>query len=176
MYKIKKMKLLNVLSLVVFSIISQNIYSQETESTEYPSDYGTYTIPLWSKAVLELKEMDNKKFEYRILCLENYENYYSFNKPTDLFANQPLKNTVEIFFVGAYYNEGNDDKDYRTVLILRNNLEKPINYNADIKYYYNEDFENTSIVGAFPNVKTTEIWQHKIDLIALYDFRVLKRL
>ena len=74
------------------------------------------------------------------------------------------------FFYGAYYNDGSKDSDWKTVLILRNNFKKHINYKADIKYCFNEGFENTSIVGAYPGTNTTEIWSHKIDYITLYDF------
>ncbi|NER11808.1 hypothetical protein GWK09_14875 [Muriicola jejuensis] len=158
--------------LIVLSAISQSLFSQTSEQ-DLPSEFGIYTIPLWSKAVLELKSVDSTQFEYRILSLERYDEYYSFNDPQDLFDKQPQENTIEIYFVGAYFNEGKEDSDYKTTLVLRNNLKTPVNYSADIKYYFKEEFENTSIVGAFPNAKTIEMWHRKIDLIALYDFRIL---
>ncbi len=168
------MKTIKILIFLIFTIIAQNVHSQENEVQECPSEFGTYTIPLWSKVVLELRELDENKFEYRILSLEQYEEYYTFDNSSDLFNDKPVKNTIELFFVGAYYNEGKEDNDYKTVLLLRSNMSKPIDYDADIKYYYNEEFENTSIVGTYPGVKNTEIWQHKIDFIALYNFEVLK--
>jgi hypothetical protein len=168
------MKVLKYLIFLVTINLVPNLYSQEITEEQFPTDFGTYSIPLGSKVVLELKELDENNYEYRILSLEAYEGYYSFDNPPELFNNENLENTVELFFVGAYYNEGKEDGDYKTVLILRNNLSNPIKYDADIKYYYSEEFEKTSIVGAFPSVKTTEIWQHKIDLIALYNFSKYK--
>lgn len=159
---------------LAFILSNQSVCSQETESGKFPSDYGKYSFPLWSKITLELKEIDGDKYEYRILSFEPCEEYYSFDESKNLFSEEPLENTVEIFFVGGYYNEGKEDKDYVTLLNIRNNLKKPVTYKADIKYYFNDEFENTSIVGAFPGVDTKEIWQHKIDYIALYDFEILK--
>ncbi len=159
--------------IIVLFTISQSLFSQMSDK-DLPSDYGTFAIPLWSKAVLELKSVDSTNFVYRILSLDRYEEYYSFNKRPDLFSEHPKENTVEIFFVGAYFNEGKEDSDYKTTLVLRNNLKTPIIYSADIQYYHKDEFENTSIVGAFPNAKTIEMWQHKIDQIALYDFKILE--
>lgn len=75
--------------------------------------------------------------------------------------------------MGAFYNEGKEDKDWKTVLKVRNNLKNPIKYKADIKYYYSDKFENTSITGAFPKAITNEIWGNKIDFIIVYDFEKL---
>lgn len=163
--------------LILLILINQNIYSQEIEKNtqELPTEYGVYNIPLWTKLTLELKETTKGKYEYRIIDSETYDELYSFEKGKKVFSNNPQKNTVEILFVGAYYNQGKEDKDYKTLLKVRNNLKVPLNYKADIKYYFNEEFENTSVVGAFPDTDTQEIWQHKIDLIALYDFEVLKK-
>lgn len=156
--------------IVLFSI-SQCAFSQPSDQ-DLPSDYGIFAIPLWSKTVIELKSVDSTKFEYRILSLDRYEEFYSFDKSPDWFSENPKENTIEIFFVGAYFNEGEEDSDYKTTLVLRNNLKTPIIYSADIKYYHKDEFENTSIVSAFPNSKTIEMWHHKIDEIALYDFQI----
>ncbi len=165
-----------ILFLILLIFINQNISSQETENNnqELPTEYGVYTIPLWTKLTLELKETSKDKFEYRIISSETYDKMYSFEKREKVFADNPKENTIDILFVGAFYNEGKEDSDYKTLLKIRNNLKVPVRYEADIKYYFKEDFENTSIVGAFPGTDTQEIWAHKIDFIALYDFEVLK--
>lgn len=146
-------------------------FSQET--SEYPSEYGEFEFSLWSKIVLEIKEVDNKKLEYRILSYDEYTTPYSFENREDLFSLRPKENTIEIYFIGAFYNDGNDDSDWKTVLKIKNNLKKPIKYKADIVYYFNNEFENTSVVGAFPGTETSEIWAHKIDDIILYDFEYM---
>ncbi len=151
------------------------MYSQETLEIDQklPTEFGIYTIPLWTKLTLELKETTKDNFEYRIISSENYDDLYSFEKREKVFSDNPKENTIDVLFVGAYYNEGKDDKDYKTLLKIRNNLKVPLMYKADIKYYFNEDFENTSIVGAYPGSDTQEIWAHKIDLITLYNFTKL---
>jgi hypothetical protein len=168
------MKKIILIFLLIF--INQNVFSQETENInqELPTEYGVFTIPLWTKLTIELKETSKDKFEYRIISSETYDEMYSFEKREKVFSENPIENTIDILFVGAYYNEGKEDKDYKTLLKIRNNLKVPVMYKADIKYYFKEEFENTSIVGAFPGTDTQEIWAHKIDLIALYDFEVLK--
>lgn len=163
---------------IMLLVAVQNTHSQEDKDQEevftFPSEYGDFTLPLWSKVVLELKETENEKYVYRILNLESYDKFYSFKESPNLFEKNPKENTVELYFIGAFYNDGENDKDYKTILKIRNNLKKDITYKADIKYYYKDDFENTSIVGAYSGVSTTEIWHNKIDFIALYDFKVNK--
>lgn len=138
---------------------------------ELPTGFEkSFTFPLGSKILIELKENIKGIYDYKVLSIEALENYYSIDENKNLFDSDPKENTVELFFMGAYYNDGSKDSDWKTVLILRNNFKKHINYKADIKYYFKEGFENTSIVGAYPGTNTTEIWSHKIDYITLYDF------
>ena len=161
-------------SAVFFSI---NVFAQNNLNipSKFPTEFGKkYTFPLGSKITLELKEISENKYEYRVLSVEKIKEFYAMDSSESLFLKELKKNTVELFFMGAFYNSGKEDKDWKSVLILRNNLSKTIKYKADIKYYYNENFENTSILDAFPNTKTTEIWAQKIDFITLYDFKILK--
>jgi hypothetical protein len=59
----------------------------------------------------------------------------------------------------------------QTIMTLRNNTEKSLNYSADIVPYGKQEFENTSVTPLFPNVVNTEIWPYFIPVIALYDFK-----
>ncbi|MFV0390786.1 MAG: hypothetical protein ACK5KP_02705 [Paludibacteraceae bacterium] len=167
----------NLIWTLLIGLFSINIQAQESLNIpeKFPTKFqNSFTFPLGSKIMLELKEKKNGKYEYRVLSIEKIEGYYSFEANENLFEENPKENTVEIYFMGAFYNEGNEDKDWKSLLMMRNNLKEPINYKADIKYYFKDEFENTSIVGAFPNAKTNEIWAHKIDFITLYDFEKLK--
>ncbi|WP_080780500.1 hypothetical protein [Chryseobacterium phocaeense] len=165
-------KLLLIFTILIFGskLISQKI----NIPTKFPTDYGVFTFSIGSKVTLELKELKEGKYQYRVLNIEPYEEYYSLEKSKKLFSENPKDNTVEIFFMGAYYNDGKEDKDWKTLLHLRNNLKTPLDYKANIKYYFKDEFENTSINGAFPNASSNEIWAHKIDYITLYDFELLK--
>jgi len=163
--------------LITLIFVSMKIFSQEriTVPVKFPTEYGKFTFELGSKIVIELKDLGNDKYDYRVLSIEPFDGYYSMDKREKLFSAEIKANTVELFFMGAFYNEGKDDKDWKTLLNLRNNLDIPITFKADIKYYYSDIFENTSIAGAFPNASGNEIWAHKIDYITLYDFEKIKR-
>jgi hypothetical protein len=159
----------------LLTCISFAIYAQQPNiPKKFPTAFGSFTFPLGSKILLELRPLDSIKFEYRVLSIEHIEDIYSFKKNEDLFSTIKQENTIELYFMPAYYNEGQEDKDYKTLLMLRNNLDMRVNYKADIKYYYADKFENTSIVGASPGSKTQEIWPRKIDLITLYNFEKSK--
>ena len=168
-------KILSVTSTLLL-FLSLNLYAQNKLNipAKFPTEYGTFTFPIGSKILLELKETENSKFEYKVISIEPIAEFYSFKKDENLFSKDPKKGTVEIYFMGAYYNEGKEDKDFKTLLMLRNNLGIPINHKADIKYYFTEKFENTSIDSAFPGTKTEEIWPRKVDYITLYNFEKLK--
>jgi len=155
----------------LLTVLSFSVYAQQPViPKKFPTAYGEFTFPLGSKILLELKAVDSVKFEYRVLSIEPIEELYSFNKNEDLFSKTKQENTIELFFMPAYRNEGKEDKDYKTLLMLRNNLVMRLNYKADIKYYYTDKFQNTSIIGTSPGGRTQEIWPQKIDLITLYNF------
>jgi hypothetical protein len=42
------------------------------------------------------------------------------------------------FFSGAYYNEGKEDKDWKSLLSLKSNVKTSLIYKADIKYYFKD--------------------------------------
>jgi hypothetical protein len=167
------------LKLVVFFayisiLMSHTGHAQSTPDIprKFPTDYGTFTFALGSKILIALKEIDSSKFEYKVLSIEPIEDIYSFKKGEDLFSKNPKENTIEIFFMPAFYNEGKEDRDYKTLLMLRNNVKgkERINYKADIKYYNTDQFKNTSIIGVSPGSIAKEIWPQKIDYITLYNF------
>src|SRR5262245_15374542 len=92
-------------------VLNSTVLSQTSPvvPTKFPTDFGTFTFPIGSKIIIELKEMDSARFEYRVLSIEKIEEFYSFRKGEDLFAKNRVENTVELFFMGAYYNEGKED-------------------------------------------------------------------
>jgi len=167
----------NILLILLMNFVGLNIQAQQKLNIpiKFPTTFeSNFTFPIGSKILLELKEIKNGKYEYRVIYVEKIDGYYAFEENKNLFVESPKENTVEIYFMGAYYNDGKEDKDWKSLLMMRNNMKSPINYKADIKYYFKEDFENTSIVGAFPGAEANEIWAHKIDFITLYNFEKLK--
>ena len=55
-------------------------------------------------------------------------------------------------------------------MILKNGCEGIINYKAGIMLKNKKDFESTSVLPLFPNVLSTEMWPHFIEMIRLYRF------
>lgn len=159
---------------ILILIMSNCLETSAQKTDDYPSEYGEFEFSLWSKIVLEINETENDKLEYRILSYDEYKTPFSFENRTDLFSLKPKDNTIEIFFIGAFYNDGSDDSDWKTILKIKNNLKKPITYKAEIMYFFNDKFEETSVVGAFPGTETTEVWAHKINDIFLFDFEYMK--
>lgn len=162
--------------LIIVWIFTGKLFSQKNLNipAQFPTEYGTFTFPLGSKIMLELKENGNV-YKYRVLSMEQYKEYYPLSKEKNIFSKVVKENTIEIFFTGAYYNEGKEDKDWKSLLLLKSNVKSPLLYKADIKYYFKDGFENTSISDLFPNVETSEICAHKIDFITLYDFEKIKK-
>jgi hypothetical protein len=99
-----------------FLFISSFAQSYVSESTKTPTEYGEFIFPLWSKIELELKETTNGKYEYRTLSIEPFTEMYSMDKNENLYTKNPKPNTIEIIFTGAFYNDGKEDKDYKSLL------------------------------------------------------------
>lgn len=162
--------------LLILSLNSQIYGQNRVVPTKFPTEFAeNFKITLGSKVLLQLLEKTNGKYDYKILSIEPIDGYYSFKKNEELFAKEPQKNTIEIFFLGAFYNEGKSDKDFKSLLMLRSNLDSPLNYKADIKYYYKNEFESTSVFEAFPGTRMDEIWAIKIEFLTLHNFELLKK-
>lgn len=168
-----KKLLWSILLLITFC---NTLFSQEIINTnaKTPTEFGEYIIPLWSKVSIELKQKKKNKYEYRIIKIEHYDQMYSFEKNEKLLSENIDDNIIEIYFIGAYYNEGKEDSDYKSLLMMKSGVNIPITFKADIKYYFQDNYENTSITATFPGAIKHEIWAHKIDFIKLYDFENLK--
>lgn len=60
-----------LLLLFIILIFNGTLISQEKLNipTKFPTDYGIFTFPLGSKVTLELKELKDNKYEYRVLSI-----------------------------------------------------------------------------------------------------------
>ena len=126
-----------ILLLILVLIFTGKIFSQKSLNipVQFPTPYGSFTFPLGSKIILELKE-NGTIYEYRVLSMEHYREYYPLSKEKNIFSKEIKENTIEIFFTGAYYNEGKEDKEWKSLLLLKSNVKFPLLYKADIKYYF----------------------------------------
>ena len=76
----------NVFLLFAITMFCSKLTSQEKINipTKFPTDYGIFTFPLGSRITIELKE-NGDKYEYRVLNIEPYKEYYSFNKEKNIY-------------------------------------------------------------------------------------------
>lgn len=66
------------------------------------------------------------------------------------------------------------EKNMKILLLLKNYSKIPLDYTSEIQQEENGEFQNTSNVGAYPNVKTMEMWPYMIYSIGLREFRKSK--
>ncbi|MBN2518884.1 MAG: hypothetical protein JXB17_00125 [Bacteroidales bacterium] len=131
----------------------------------------TYSFFLGSKFSLELYPKDSINFDYRIINYEPFEEIIELFEADSIFSDTIINGSIEFIFCIGKTGTGEKDADYKTVLKIRNNTEYPLKYFADIKIWNTDSFTNTNVVDLLPNVKTTEFWPYKIDLIGLYGFK-----
>lgn len=126
---------------------------------------------LGSKFTLKLVENKSGTYDYKVVKYSEFTDIFKIFDTEKLFEENPEKETIEVIFGIGYYKEGKEDKDYQTVMLLRNNYSFPLQYDADIKIWDKQDFEKTSVLPLSPGARSTELWPYKIDYIALINFR-----
>ncbi|WP_419869840.1 hypothetical protein [Chryseobacterium sp. CT-SW4] len=125
---------------------------------------------LGSKFSLKLVKNQKGSFDYKIIRYEDFEKTFKLFETEKLFAKNPEKETIEVIFGIGYSRDGKEEKDYKTVMLLRNNYDFPLQYDADIKIWNKDDFEKTTVTPLYPGTRHTEFWPYKIDYIALINF------
>ena len=144
-----------------FSLIS---FAQENKVD------STLAFPIGSKFILSMETKDNINYTYKVKNFEIYQNIVTYFKTEKLFAEKPEENTIEIIFCYGKPFDNSTEKDYKTVLLLRNNTKVALSYNALIKLPDKEDFTNTSTLPIVPKARGTEIWPYPIEAIGLINF------
>ena len=128
---------------------------------------------LGSKFILKLIKTDSSVYDYKVIKYELLTENIRLSGSEKYFELKPEKETIEIIFAVGYNNEGKDEKDFKTVLLLRNNYANTITYNAEIKIWNKENFQKTSTEPLNPGTRNKELWPYKIDNIALLNFKEL---
>jgi len=77
----KKLKLVTIFAFVTILLnVKTNAQTTPNIPGKFPTEYGTFTFALGSKILLELKELDSSRFEYKVLSVEPVEGFYSFKE------------------------------------------------------------------------------------------------
>ena len=162
------MKILN--RAIVFLIVIKFTLIGISQNTQ-ENLLDAYSFFLGSKFSLELLPKDSINFNYRVINYEPFEEIIELYASDSIFNDTILNRSIEFIFCIGKTGTGEKDTDYKTVLKIRNNTEYSLKYFADIKIWNTDSFTNTDVVDLLPNVKTTEFWPYKIDVIGLYGFK-----
>jgi len=135
--------------------------------------HDAFAFPLGRKVTIKLVPVDSVKFQYYVTDISSFAEVVDTYKDNNLFSKKPEADTIELLFCIGTHGDTQEEreKNYKTLLILRNNLSFPLEYNADMRVYQQEEFEPTSVVTLFPGTLMREMWPYMIEEIALYNFR-----
>lgn len=166
------MKNLFLLSIFIFSVTAIKAQVADT----IPQD--AFAFPLGNKVTIKLVPKDSVNFQYYVTDFSQFTEIIDRDEDKNLLSETPAPNTIEFIFCISTRGKTQEEKEknYKTLLILRNNLPFPLKYNADMRVYQREDFEPTSVVTLYPKVLTREMWPYTIEEIALYNFRRMQKL
>jgi hypothetical protein len=169
-------KTLFILLTLLFVGISAIDAQQENNQISDTIPAIGYSFPLGVKLKLKLirPESDTTSYKYTIIDKEEFRDTLIVGDVKKYFSEKPEKDIIEVFFSIGYYTKpqkGVENNKMQTIMTLRNNTEKSLNYIADIVPYGKQEFENTSVTPLLPNVVNIEIWPYFIPVIALYDFK-----
>ena len=170
-----KKTLLILLTLLFIGISAINAQQENNQASDSIPATG-YSFPLGVKLKLKLihPENDTASYKYTIIDKEEFRDTLIVSDVQKYFSKNPEKDIIEVFFSMGYYSKpkkGEEKNKMQTIMTLRNNTEKRLNYSADILPYGKQEFESTSVTPLFSNVISTEIWPYFIPVIALYDFK-----
>lgn len=127
------------------------------------NDTTIYAMPIGSKFTLELIKVSNEKYRYEIVNFVEIDYSIDYSKTDTLFDKLPKPETIECYFAKGIDQTG----PFKSVLILRNNSKKTINYEALVSYHGKEGFFNTSVSPLHPGVRSCELWNDSISAIVI---------
>jgi hypothetical protein len=163
----------NLILLLCFCFAGIALNAQEFDSE--PQD--AFAFPLGCKVTIKLVPSDSVNFKYRVIAFDEFTEIVDVYNNSQLFSDKLEENTIELFFcIGTTGDtEEEKEKNYRTLLLLKNGAKFPLEYAADMKVYQSESFESTSVINLFPNAKSMEMWPYIIEEIALYGFKKINK-
>lgn len=141
------------------------------------SDHG-FIFPLGCRAVLQMDSVSkNGTYKYSVIYFEDLPEIVDTYNNDALFFKDIPDNAIEIVFCISTHgkNRNEVEKNYRTALFIKSNHKKNLKYKADIQKGNSTEYETTSVVPVFKQIKNVELWPYLIKSIALYDFEILKQ-
>ena len=147
------------------------------QAQELPSEPANgFAFPIGSKFVIKLVPIDSVNYDYSVISYEPFGEMVDTWKHDELFEEKGELNTIVFYFcLGTHGKTDQEKEKNKQVLLLMKNYSKvALNYTSEIQRQKDGDFEKTSNVGMFPNVKGMEMWPYMIYAIGLREFRKYK--
>lgn len=150
---------------------------KESEATSMANDTlpepDFYSFPLGCRFQLKLQLIDEKNLSYEVENFEPFQEIVDLHDNDSIFRPQIRGNTMEFIFCISSRGEAKEDgSNLLTTLYIRNNTEYYIDYKAEILIQGGETYKETSVLGIFSGIKSTEMWPYPIDYISLDDFEI----
>jgi hypothetical protein len=139
-----------------------------TDSNE--NDTSTYAFVIGTKFTLKLVQTDSKHYKYTVQNFKEIDYSIDYSETDSLFDKTPVPETIECYFATGTDQTG----PFKSVLILRNNTKKVINYEALISYAGRDGFEKTSTTPLFPGARGSELWNNNLSAIVIKNLSVQK--
>jgi hypothetical protein len=163
---------MNKLFLLIFLTIgiSSNAQDLPTEPE------NGFAFPIGSKFTIKLYPTDSIHFDYSIIKFEPFQEIIDTWENDELFEGEGEKGTIDFFFCLGTSGETEEEKEknMKVLLLMKNRTEFALNYNSDIQRTENGEFEKTSNIGTFPEVKGNEMWAYMIYQIGLNGFKKME--
>ena len=157
------------LFVILFSLIVIATYSQDLPSE--PSNGFAFSIG--TKFTIKLQAVDSLNFDYSIIEFEQFEEVVDLFENDFLFTETGEDNTLTFYFCFGTIGETDEEKEknMKVILLFKNYSKYALNYSSDILRDEEGEFEYTSNVGSFPEVKSMEMWPYMIYTIGLSEFQ-----
>ena len=157
--------------LLTITFLAITFFAQAQKLPSEPAN--GFAFPIGSKFVIKLVPTDSVNFDYSVISFEPFQEIVDVFENDELFEEKGEENTIVFYFCRGTRGETEQEKEknMRVLLLIKNYSKEALRYTSEIQREVEGHFENTSNVGTFPNVKTTEIWPYMIYTIGLKEFK-----
>lgn len=149
--------------------------SLNVSAQELPSPYNSgYEFPIGAKFTIKLNTDDPKNITYSIIKFEPFTEIINTFENEDLFEKTGEEGTIDFYFcIGTHgESEKEKNKNMQVLLIFKNRTKFSLKYISEIQRNEEDEFKETSNMGAYPGAVGNEMWPYMITMIRLRDFEI----
>ncbi|MBF4491014.1 hypothetical protein IR010_00565 [Flavobacterium sp. MR2016-29] len=144
---------------------------------ELPSPYESgFEFPIGAKFTIKLNTADPENITYSIIKFEQFTEIIDSFDHDDLFEKDGEEGTIDFYFcLGSNGDtEAEKNKNMKVLLLFKNRTKLSLKYFSEIQLNEEEEFKETSNVGAHPGAIGNEMWPYMINMIRIRDFKISK--